>query len=69
MGEKPLVKIYASFVPSYFAANLHFELMHSRERRFLEAAPFSFWTSHRTPNYLVRVPLDVSGGCPSLTLV
>jgi hypothetical protein len=38
-----------------WAERSHFELLHSRERRFLEGAPFSFWTSHRTPNYFVKV--------------
>jgi hypothetical protein len=38
-----------------WAEKNHFELMHFRERAFLEPAPFSFWTSHRTPNYFVRV--------------
>ena len=31
------------------------ELLHFRQRAFTESAPFSFWTSHRTPNYFVRV--------------
>lgn len=38
-----------------WAERSHFELLHSRERRFLEGTPFSFWTSHRTPNYFVKV--------------
>ncbi len=32
-----------------------FELLHFRQRAFSETAPFSFWTSHRAPNYFVRV--------------
>jgi len=31
------------------------ELLHARERALFEPAPFFFWTSHRTPNYFVRV--------------
>ncbi len=31
------------------------ELLHFRQRALSEPAPFSFWTSHRTPNYFVRV--------------
>lgn len=38
-----------------WAERNHFELLDSRERALLEPAPFSFWTSHRTPNYFVRV--------------
>ena len=31
------------------------ELLHFKQRAFSEPTPFSFWTSHRTPNYFVRV--------------
>ncbi len=31
------------------------KLLHLRARRLLEPAPFSFWTSHMTPNYFVGV--------------
>ena len=38
-----------------WAEESHFQLLHCRQRMFSEAAPFSFWTTHRTPNYFVRV--------------
>src|SRR3954452_19232763 len=31
------------------------ELLHFRQRAISEPAPFSSWTSHRRPNYFVRV--------------
>jgi hypothetical protein len=38
-----------------WAGRSRFELLCFRQRAFVEAAPFSFWTSHRTPNYFVTV--------------
>jgi hypothetical protein len=38
-----------------WAARSHLELLSLRGRAFFEPAPFSFWISHRTPNYFVRV--------------
>ncbi|HYG36596.1 MAG TPA: hypothetical protein VEC99_17515 [Clostridia bacterium] len=38
-----------------WAEQNHLELLHFRQRAFSESAPFPFWTSHRTPNYFVRV--------------
>lgn len=38
-----------------WAERSRFELLQFRQRAFSERAPFSFWTTHRTPNYFVRV--------------
>ncbi len=38
-----------------WAEQSQFQLVQFRQRAFSERAPFSFWTSHRTPNYFVRV--------------
>ena len=38
-----------------WAQRSHFELLHFRQRAFTEPAPFTFWTSHRMPNYFVKV--------------
>ena len=43
-----------------WADDNHFEFLEIRQRKFLESAPFSFWTSHSLPNYFVRVR-DQSG--------
>src|SRR5438067_1897219 len=38
-----------------WAERNHFQLLDFRQRAFCEPAPFLFWTSHRQPNYFVRV--------------
>ena len=38
-----------------WAEHSHLELLSFRQRAFAEAAPFTFWTTHKTPNYFVTV--------------
>jgi len=38
-----------------WAERSQFELLHFRQRAFNEPAPFTFWTSHRMPNYFIKV--------------
>ena len=38
-----------------WAERSQFQLLEFRQRAFSEPAPFSFWSSHRTPNYFIKV--------------
>lgn len=38
-----------------WASRNRFKLVEYHERTLMESAPFSFWTSHRRPNFFVRV--------------